>query len=306
MRILPGHVSAPDDLRGGAIALGVMDGVHLGHQAVLADAREAAKRLGAPFAAVVFEPHPRNHFRPDAPPFRLQTPQQRARVLTALGADAVFQIPFNAEIASLGDEEFSRVILRDALGIKHVTVGFDFQYGQGRQGRIESLRDQGKQFGFSVGVVAPVERNGEKVSSTAIRERLSEGALDEATAMLTRPWAIEGEVVHGQQRGRTIDFPTANIALGAYQRPRFGVYAVRASVDGTSLNGVANIGVRPTVGTDAPLLEAHLFDFAGDLYGRTLEVEILSFIRPEQKFESFDALKAQIGADAAEARRRLA
>lgn len=298
MRVLKGNERAPGDLRGAAIALGVMDGVHLGHQAVIAEARAIAQATGVPLAAAVFEPHPRHHFQPDAPPFRLQSAAQRVRALEALGVEAVFEIPFGPEVAALSDDDFGREILSKYLGVSHVSVGFDFRYGRGRTGNLESLRQKGEALGFSVGVTAPVLRNGEKISSTAIRVHIGEGRMDEAAAMLSRPWAIEGDVIQGQQRGSTIGFPTANIALGAYQRPRFGVYAVRVKIDGQTHAGVANCGIRPTVEGQTPLLEAHVFDFSGDLYGKSIETQFIAFLRAEQKFENFDALKAQIAKDA--------
>lgn len=289
--------------RGASVALGAMDGVHRGHQAVLAEAR----RHRLPLGAAVFEPHPRRHFHPDAPPFRLQTADQRARTLRQLGVDIVYEIPFDAALAELSDEAFARHILAEQIGAKHVTVGHDFRYGKNRTGDAAALARQGQALGFAVSVVPPVTAAGQRISSTAIRAALADGLPDEAAQLLSRPFAIEGEVIHGAQRGRTIGFPTANIALGDYLRPKFGVYAVRARIDAADVPGVANIGVKPTVGgASAPLLEAHLFDYAGDLYGKTIEVALIAFLRPERKFESFEALKAQIEKDAADARAALA
>ncbi len=292
-----------EDARGAAIALGVMDGVHRGHQAVLADAR----RHGPKLAAAVFEPHPRSHFQPDAPPFRLQTAAQRARTLAAYGADYVFEIPFDAAIAELSDEDFARKLLAEQIGASHVSVGHDFRYGKSRTGDTAALARQGAALGFTVSVVPPLLEDGLRISSTAIRTALTEGRVADATSLLSRPFAIEGEVVHGAQRGRTIGFPTANVALGDYLRPKFGVYAVRALIDNVAVKGVANIGVKPTVGgAPAPLLEAHLFDYAGDLYVKTIETQLIAFLRDERKFESFDALKEQILRDADSARAALA
>lgn len=287
--------------RGASVALGVMDGVHRGHQAVLAEARKHG-----PLGAAVFEPHPRRYFQPDAPPFRLQTAEQRARTLQGLGADVVYEIPFETQIAELSDEDFARTILAEKIGATHVTVGHDFRYGRNRTGDAASLTRQGAALGFGVSVVAPVLEDGLRISSTAIRSALMEGRPADATNLLSRPFAIEGEVIHGAQRGRTIGFPTANVGLGDYLRPKFGVYAVRARIDNVDVRGVANVGVKPTVGgAPAPLLEAHLFDYAGDLYGKTIETALIAFLRAEQKFESFDALKNQIQKDAADARAAL-
>jgi riboflavin kinase/FMN adenylyltransferase len=305
-RILRGDERAPSDLAGAAIALGVMDGIHLGHRAVLDDARAAARARGAPLAAAVFEPPPRRHFQPTAAPFRLQTAPQRARALASSGAEAVFEIPFDAALAAMSEGEFARRVLCELLGVTHVSVGFDFRFGRDRGGDAKALSVYGEANGFSVGVVSPVMRNGKKVSSTAIRAAIAAGSMEDAAAMLARPWAIEGVVVSGDQRGRTIGFPTANVELGDYVRPRFGIYAVRATLDRQTLNGVASCGLRPMFALDEPLLEVHLFDFDGDLYGRAIEVSLIRFLRPERRFEDLEALKAQIMEDAAEARAILA
>lgn len=296
---------------GCAAALGNFDGVHRGHQAVVEAAVEQARRLGATPAAIVFEPHPRQHFQPGAAPFRLQTAGQRARALSALGVATLIEIRFGAPLAALSDDAFAQTVLAEAIGVRHVCVGLDFRYGRGRTGDAASLERQGAALGFGVTIVDAVDDSdhpGDKISSSAIREALLQGDVALAARLLGRPWAIEGRVIAGRQRGRTIAFPTANIALGAYLRPALGVYAVRARLaDGREIAGVANLGVRPTVaGADAePLLEAHLFDIAEDLYGQTLEVALIAFLRPEQRFESFQALTAQIAQDAAAARALL-
>jgi len=305
--VLNGREPAPPDLRGASLALGVLDGVHLGHQGVLAAARENAHARNAPFAAAVFEPHPRHFFQRNAAPFRIQSARQRARAIAATGAQAIFQIPFDAETAALTDEAFARDILAGAIGASHVCVGADFRFGHNRTGDTDALARHGAAFGFGVTVVPAILADGVRVSSTAIRTLVGEGRVQEAQRLLTRPYAIEGEVIHGAARGRTIGFPTANIAAPDYVAPKFGVYAVSTTIDGRAIGGVANFGVKPTVSTDpAPLLEAHLFDYAGDLYDRTLEVSLHAFLRPEQKFPSFDALKTQIAQDAAAARAALA
>jgi riboflavin kinase/FMN adenylyltransferase len=308
-RFLPDD-AIPDDARGAAIALGNFDGVHLGHQGVLASARAAADARGINLlGAAAFEPHPRRLFQPDAPPFRLQTRDQRARALDALGLDLLFKIRFDRALSQMTDEEFARHVLSERLGAAHVSVGFDFRYGRGRMGDVERLRAQGAALGFTVDVVAPIEGGppGEKISSTAVRAAIAAGDMEEAARMLGRPWAIEGEVLRGFARGRALGIPTANIALGDYVRPRFGVYAVRANIDGVQRPGVANIGVTPTVGVlDQPILEAHIFDFDADLYGRTIEVALIAFLREERKYASVEEMMPQVAEDIRQARALLA
>jgi len=296
----------PEDARGAAIALGNFDGVHRGHQAVIASARAAAEQTGAALGVAVFEPHPRRFFQPDAPPFRLQSSAQRARALAEVGVEEVFEIGFDASLAQSTDREFAQCLLRDCLGVSHVSVGADFRFGRGRMGDAESLRSLGQEFGFSVSAVAPVG-GGEKISSSLVRKAITTGDMETAADLLGRPWAIEGEVLRGFARGREFGFPTANVALGDYMQPRLGIYAARADVgDGVLLPAVASIGVNPTVGAlPAPLLETHLFDFSGDLYGKTIEVELVAFLRDEAKFDSVEALKAQMKHDVIEARRAL-
>lgn len=288
----------PNDARGAALALGNFDGVHLGHQAVIESARAHGGKLGV----ALFEPHPRHFFQPDAPPFRLQSDAQRARALAALGALELFEIGFDAALSQSSDEDFARHILNERIGARHVSVGADFRFGRGRMGDASRLAAIGETLGFSVSAVAPVG-NGERYSSTAIRRALAAGEMDQAAAMLSRPWAIEGIVQRGFQRGRGFGFATANIALGAYTRPRLGIYAVRALLDGALLPGVASIGINPSVGAlPEPLLETHIFDFDTDLYGKSIEVEIVAFLRDEAHFNDLDALKAQMADDAAQAR----
>lgn len=299
--------SVPLDARGAAIALGNFDGVHLGHQTVIASAQEAAALSGAHVGAAVFEPHPRRFFNPDAPPFRLQTPAQRARALAEAGVVEVFELEFDAAMAQTSDRDFAERILSDLLAVSHVSVGADFRFGKGRAGDVERLGVYGAEFGFSVTPVAPAAVDGVVLSSSAVREAIAAGDLATAAGILSRPWAIEGEVVRGFQRGAGFGFPTANVALGEYVRPRLGVYAVRVDLgDGVLLPGVASVGVNPTVGAlPEPLLEAHLLDFSGDLYGRMIEVEMIAFLRDEAKFADVDALKAQMTQDVIDARRAL-
>lgn len=296
----------PHDARGAAIALGNFDGVHAGHQAVISSAKAVAEQRGAALGVAVFEPHPRRFFKPDTPPFRLQSARQRARALSEVGVQEVFEIGFDAALAGSTDREFAERVLRDLLGVAHVSIGADFRFGKGRCGDAASLSALGQELGFTVDAVAPVGGE-QKVSSSGIRAAVGNGDMAAARLALTRPWAIEDEVQRGFQRGRTLGMPTANIALGEYVRPRFGVYAVRVDIgDGPWMPGVASVGVNPTVGAlPEPLLEAHLFDFSGDLYGRTIEVELIAFLRDEAKFESLGELKRQMTQDVIDARRAL-
>jgi riboflavin kinase/FMN adenylyltransferase len=296
----------PHDARGAAIALGNFDGVHAGHQAVIASARAVAEQSGVALGVAVFEPHPRRFFKPDAPPFRLQTTPQRARALSEVGVQEVFEIGFDAALAGSTDREFAERVLRDLLGVTHVSIGADFRFGKGRSGDATSLAALGAELGFTVDAIAPVG-GANKLSSSGIRDAIERGDMAEAREQLTRPWAIEGEVLRGFERGRTLGMPTANVALGEYVRPRLGVYAVRVDIgDGPWMPGVASVGVNPTVGAlPEPLLEAHLFDFSGDLYGRTIEVELIAFLRDEAKFDSLGELKRQMTQDVIDARRAL-
>lgn len=297
----------PEDARGASIALGNFDGVHLGHQAVIASARAQAEARNAALGTAVFEPHPRRFFKPDSPPFRLQTSAQRARALAACGVVEVFEIGFDAALAQSTDRIFAEHVLRDVLGAVHVSVGADFRFGKDRVGDAVGLARLGEEFGFTVDAVTPVEDDDAKISSSAIREAIAAGAMDKAAAMLGRPWAIEGIVARGFQRGRGFGFPTANVALGDYVRPRLGIYAVRVDTgDGVLLPGVASVGVNPTVGAlPEPLLEAHLLDFSGDLYDKRIEVELVAFLRDEQKFDDVNAMKRQMTQDVIAARRAL-
>ena len=300
--------SVPDDARGAAIALGNFDGVHRGHQAVVASARAVAEERGIALGAAVFEPHPRRFFQPDAPPFRLQSNAQRARALAELGVEEVFEIGFDTALAASSDRVFAEKLLKDALGAAHVSIGADFRFGHKRMGDAAALTRLGEEFGFSVSAVGEVARDdGARISSTAIREAIAVGDMQSARAMLTRPWAVEGEVQRGFQRGRDFGFPTANLTLGAYVRPRLGIYAARVDLgDGVLLPGVASVGVNPTVGAlPEPVLETHLFDFSGDLYGKQIEVELIAFLRDEIKFDDTNALRRQMTQDVINARRAL-
>ena len=228
IQVVRGWRGLPPEQRGAAVAIGAFDGVHRGHQAVIADAREAAARLGVPLAVVSFDPHPRRWFQPDAAPFRLMTPDQMARALEPLGVDRLYLLPFDGEMAAMTDEQFARDVLGDGIGIRHAAVGFDFTFGKGRTGSPEALRRYGEAAGFTVSVAERLDdADGRKLSSSAVREALKAGDMARAAAILGRPFAIAGEVIHGDKRGRTIGIPTANIAMGDYMRPAYGVYATR-------------------------------------------------------------------------------
>jgi len=307
-RIVRAWRDLPAELKGAAVALGAFDGVHRGHQAVIGRAREAAEAFGAPLAVVSFDPHPRRWFQPDAAPFRLMTADQMARALGELGVQALFLLPFDADMAAMSHERFAEEVLAEGLGIRHAAVGFDFTFGKGRTGSPEALRTLGERLGFTVSTVDRIDdAGGLKLSSSAVREALNAGDMARAAAILGRPFAIEGEVVHGDKRGRTIGVPTANVPLGDYMRPAFGVYATRTRLpDGRVVDGVANLGLRPMWRLEEPLLEVWLFDFDGDLYGQTVETELVAFLRPEMSFDGLESLKAQIEHDAAAARATLA
>ena len=296
----------PGAWKGGVVALGNFDGVHRGHQALIADAGRTAEALSAPVVALTFEPHPRGFFVPDTGPFRLTLPPAKLRLLAQYGVQAVLAQRFDASFAALSADSFIDDVLLKGLGARHVVCGYDFTFGARRGGNVEFLRQAGALRGIGVTVLEPVMREGEIYSSTRIREALRAGWASEAAELLGHSWEIEGTVELGDQRGRTIGYPTANVALGEHLRPRFGVYAVRALVDGTWRDAVANLGRRPTFGKLKENFEVHLFDFVGDLYGQTLRVALVDFIRPEMKFAGLDQLKAQIAADGQAARAILA
>jgi len=296
----------PEAARCATVALGNFDGVHRGHAAVIAAARAA--RPDAKLAVLTFEPHPREVFRPDDPPFRLTLAAERADALAALGVDILYELPFTPEFSLTSAEGFVADVLHAGIGARHLTAGRDFAFGHRKGGGAGFLADRAAALGIGITLIPPVKDAEGPLSSSRIRRALAEGYPERAAEELGRPWAIRGEVAHGDARGRTIGFPTANIALGRHLEPARGVYAVTARLaDGSVRGGAANLGRRPTVnaGTESRL-EVHLFDFDGDLYGAELTVGLISYLRPEVKFPGLDALRAQIAADAAEARRLLA
>lgn len=306
MQRLDGGSAVPERLRGGIVALGNFDGFHLGHQAVVGRAVERARAEGRPALVATFDPHPVRFFRPDAPPFRLTTLDQRERLFAAAGADAMLVFRFDAALAAVTAEDFVADWLSARIGAAGVVTGEDFTFGKGRGGDVELLRARGALHGIAVDSVPPVLLDGEPVSSSRIRAALQAGDSPAAARLLTRPFAIEGIVEHGDKRGRQLGYPTANLSLGSYLRPRFGIYAVRGRLpDGRVLGGAANLGLRPTFHPPKELLEPYFFDFAGDLYGQRIEVELLHYLRDERKFDGLDALKAQMDADCQEARRLL-
>ena len=294
----------PASMRGAAVALGNFDGVHRGHAHGLASAHAA--RPDAPLAVLTFEPHPRELFRPDDPPFRLTLPSTRADLLGRLGVQHVIEVGFDHPFSLISADEFITAVLHDAIGAVHLACGPDFAFGHRRGGDVPLLAVRAEGYGMGLTVGPPLADARGPISSTRIRRALQDGYPERATADLGRPWSIRGTVAHGDARGRTIGFPTANIALGTQLEPARGVYAVTAPLNGTIVPGVANIGRRPTV-ADGTLsrVEAHFFDFTGDLYGRELDVSLHAFLRAERRFEGIEALRTQIAADAAEARRLL-
>jgi riboflavin kinase/FMN adenylyltransferase len=307
MRIIhDGDATDPAD-RGATVALGNFDGVHRGHLTVIEAARAARPDL--PLGVVTFAPHPRRFFQPDAASFELMTPEIKARRLERVGVARLYTLPFDHALASLSPDAFCERVLARALGVGHVTVGADFCYGAKRAGNAQTLRAAGAAMGFGVTIVPLLRETDVHVSSTAIRTALREGRPADAAAMLGHWHRIEGPVIHGEKRGRTLGYPTANLAVDGLMLPRFGVYAVRVDVlDGPHAGtheGVASLGVRPMFGENRPNLEVNLFDFAGDLYGATLSVALVAFQRPEVAFEGVPALIKQMDADAAEARARL-
>jgi len=307
MERLDGGSVVPDRLRGGIIALGNFDGFHLGHQAVAGRAIAWAHAEGRPALVATFDPHPVRYFQPDAPPFRLTKLDQRERLFGAAGADAMPVFHFDAALAGLTAEAFVAERLVANMGVAGVVTGEDFTFGKGRGGNVRVLADLGRAHGFTVETVGAVHQGEAAVSSSRIRDLLKAGRPRDAAALLTRPFAIQGVVQHGDKLGRTIGYPTANIDMGSYLRPAYGIYAVRGRLsDGRVLDGAANLGVRPTFDPPKELLEAYFFDFAEDLYGQTIEVALIEYLRPEAKFDSLDALTAQMDADCAQARKVLA
>ena len=296
----------PSELRGAIIALGNFDGFHRGHQAVVGEALAWARAEGRPAIVATFDPHPVRFFQPNTPPFRLTTLDQRQELFAAAGADAMLVFHFDAEMAATSADDWVAQVIGQRAGAAGVVTGNDFTFGKGRGGNVALLHEHGARLGIAARTVGPVLDGGSPVSSSRIRAALQEGDCAEATRLLTRPFAIRATVQHGAKLGRTIGFPTANLALGHYLRPRYGIYAVTGRLpDGTLLGGAANIGIRPSFDPPIELLEPFFFDFSGDLYGAEIEVALHQFLRPEVKYDSLDALTAQIAQDCDDARAAL-
>jgi riboflavin kinase/FMN adenylyltransferase len=297
-------LNLPETARGASVAMGNFDGLHLGHQAVLDLARGPA-----PLGVVTFEPHPRQFFAPDAPTFRLMNAEARANRLAKLGVEQLYELPFDAAMAALTPEEFARDVLAGGLGVSHVVVGSDFCFGKGRAGTAADLQALGLKYGFCTTIATLVQMSGQDISSTAIRTALSEGRPRDAAAMLGHWHRMEGEVVHGEKRGRQLGYPTANMDVTGLHLPKYGVYAVRVSIlSGTQQGqyiGASSLGVRPMFGVNKPNLESFLFDFTGDLYGHHISVALIEYLRPELKFDGVPSLLVQMEKDCLQAREIL-
>jgi riboflavin kinase/FMN adenylyltransferase len=299
--------AAPDDaLRGAVVAIGNFDGLHRGHKAVIAAAQSRAKALGKPAAALTFEPHPRTFFKPGEPLFRLTDEAAKLRLLAATGLDGAIVLTFDAALAKLSADEFVRRILVERFAVSGAAIGFNFHFGAKRSGSPDFLVAEGKKFGFAVDVVPRFEDAGRPVSSGPIREALAAGELDRAAEFLGYPWFVSGAVIHGDKRGRELGFPTANLKLDAGCELRHGIYAVRVAAGGRRYDGVASFGRRPMFDNGSVLLEVFLFDFSGDLYGATIDVAFIAWLRDEQVFSSAEELTRQMGEDARLAREALA
>lgn len=310
MRIIRDYIFADASDKGASVAIGNFDGVHKGHQSVIDIARAHAKELGAPLGVLTFEPHPRAYFAPESAPFRLMGAEARATRLEKLGVERLYQLNFNAAMAALTPREFAKNVIKDGLGLRHVVVGADFCFGKGRAGTVEDLQAFGDEFGFGVSVAPLVTFEQGQVSSTSIREALSDGRPRDAAAQLGHWHRIEGPVVGGEQRGRELGYPTANMSVDGLHLPKLGVYAVLVEIlDGPfagSYHGAASLGVRPMFGENTPNIETFIFDFTGDIYGANVSVALVEYLRPELKFDGLEALIKQMAADCDQAREILA
>lgn len=307
MRIVRNVRNPPDAAKGAVVALGNFDGVHRGHQALIAEARRIATAQGRPLAAMVFEPYPREFFQPHGEPFRLTSFRSKAELLAAAGVDYLMVVTFNAEIAGLLAQDFVIDVLVRDLAAAHVVVGEDFRFGKARGGDAAVLAYMGEMEGFGVTIFPAIIDGGEKISSSKVRAALKAGHPEQAANLLGHWWAVQGRVAHGDARGRALGFPTANLRLKTeLMQPRFGIYAVRVHHLGQSYQGAANFGLRPMFALRAPLLEVHLLDYSGDLYGELLRVEFVAWLRGEMQFRDVEALKQQMRADCSEARKILA
>lgn len=306
MRIIRDFTYLDPADRGTSVAIGNFDGVHIGHQSVIELARAAGDRIGAPLGVLTFEPHPRQYFAPDAPPFRLMNPEARAHRLEKLGVEKLYELNFNAALAGLAPREFAEKVISEGLGLRHVVVGADFCFGKGRAGDAADLTEFGKEMGFGVTIAELLEGDSGEVSSTAIRNALTDGRPRDAARMLGHWHRIDGPVIGGEQRGRDLGYPTANMSIEGLHPPKFGVYAVLVDVlDGPHkghYKGAASLGVRPMFNGEIPNLETFIFDFAGDLYSADLSVALVEYLRPEETFDSLEAFIAQMEDDCIRAR----
>lgn len=307
MELIRGHHNLKPRHRGCALTIGNFDGIHLGHQAVIEQVRRRAGEHGIPSCVVTFEPHPREFFDPARAPARLSRLRDKLEGLAALGVDRMLLLRFDARLAGLEPQAFIDELLVAGLGARHIVVGDDFRFGRGRRGDHAWLTESGSASGFSVEAAQTCMLDGERVSSTRVREALAAGEMDVAARLLGGPYTIRGRVIQGEMLGRQLGYPTANIALDRYRLPLTGVFAVVAwDASGRRLPGVANLGWRPTVGGTRPLLEVHAFDFDGNLYGTHLRVQLLARLRPEERFESLAAMTECMHVDARRARELLA
>ena len=307
MTVIWDYKHVPEPAKGLSVALGNFDGVHAGHRAVIDLARQFAKQHDTQLAVMMFEPTPRRFFAPDSPPFRIMRNAFRRDVLKSIGVDVLYELPFDNDMSQMSPRAFVENVLVNGIGLVHLAVGFDFCFGKGRAGTLDILKELAEEFGFALSIMPEVKDKGEKLSSTYIRDALLDGRPEDAKKAMGEYWIADGEVEHGQKRGRTLGFPTANISLGRLIHPKFGIYAVWTRIKGEThwLPGVANFGRTPTTGDREPLLEVFLFDFDQDIYGKRIEIAFVSFLRSEQKFESLDALVDQMTADADAAKRVL-
>jgi riboflavin kinase/FMN adenylyltransferase len=307
MKIFRHHEDVPDSCKGAVVAIGNFDGVHRGHQSLIAHAAALAKAQGAPLGVLAFEPHPQKFFRPETESFRLTPFRSKARLLAERGVEVLYALLFDSGMSQKSADEFVRDVLVSGLGVRGVVVGADFRFGKGRAGDAAFLVEAGRQYGFAVEIFNTViAHDTQKISSSEIRTALKEGKPEVAARLLGHWWTIEGRVEQGDARGRELGFPTANMQLDGYLKPAFGIYAARATIfenekPAGAYDGVASLGIRPMFETDSPLLETYLFDFSGDLYGKHLAVELVAYLRPEMKFDSVGTLKAQMTKDCDEA-----
>jgi riboflavin kinase/FMN adenylyltransferase len=305
MHVVHGHKHVPTECRGSAVAIGNFDGVHRGHRALIAETRAKARAKGRLSAVMVFEPHPREFFQPNEPQFRLTPLKRKLELFEKLGLDLAFIEPFNAELAAIPAEAFIERVLVAGLGVSHVVIGYDFYFGNKRGGNPEMMVRAGEELGFGVTVMPPIAEDGETFSSSAIRLHLAQGDVKGAAHMLGETWRVSGRVVGGAKRGTDMGFPTANLPMPKGTTLGHGIYAVRAHLDGVAHDAAAYLGTRPTFDDGQPVLEVFLFDFAGDIYGREIEVEFVDFIRGDRRFRSVEELVAQMQTDIAQAKRVL-